>query len=56
MGTDEWNYIKLDAENGGHNMLIYVGLVCHSHGANSSVIVISDYTELKQQLMHKHHD
>ena len=53
---NEWNCIKLDAENRRHNMMIYMGLVCCSRGAKSYVIVIPDDTELKQQLMHDHHD
>ena len=47
-GTEEWNCIKLDAANGWHNMMIYKGLVCHSCGADSHVIVIPEDTELKQ--------
>ena len=47
---DEWNHVKLDAENGRHNMIIYEGLVCHSHRADSGVIVMLDDMELKKQL------
>ena len=46
-GTDEWNHIKLDAEDGRHNMMIYKGLVFHSCRVDSHVIVILDDTELK---------
>ena len=44
---DDWNHIKLDAVNGWHNMMIYKGLVCCSHGADSRITVIPDDTELK---------
>ena len=56
VSIDEWNCIKLDSENGRHNMMIYEGLVYCSHGADSHVIVTPDDVELKQQLMHDHHD
>ena len=41
-GTDEYNRIKLDAANGQHNVMIYEGLVSHSCGADSHVIIIPD--------------
>ena len=47
-GRDKWNHIKLDAENGRHNMMIYEGLVHRSHGADSLIIVIPEDTKLKQ--------
>ena len=56
VGTNEWNHMKLGAENGRHNMMVYEGLVRHSHGANSCFIVIPDDMELKQRLMHANHD
>ena len=56
MGMDEWNHIKFDAENRRHNMIVHDGLVCHSHGANSYVIVIPFDMKLKHLLMHNHHD
>ena len=45
----------MDAENLRHNMMMYERLVCYSHGADSGVILISDDTQLKQQLMRDHH-
>ena len=56
VSIDEWNCIKLDAENWRHSMLIYERLVCCLHGVDSRVPVIPDDMELKQQLMHDHHD
>ena len=37
-------------------MMIYEGLDCYSYGADSCVIIIPEYTELKQHLLHDHHD
>ena len=56
VGMDEWNHIKLDDENGRHNMMIYEGFFCHFHGVSSHVIVIPDDMELKQYLMHDYYD
>ena len=56
VGMVEWNCIKLDTENGRHNMMIYEGIVCRSHGADSHVTVIPHDMELQQRLTHQHHD
>ena len=43
---NKWIHIKLDAENGKQNLMIYKGLICCSHGTDSLDIVMPDDMEL----------